>query len=280
MVRCDLHLRNLYGGLCYGGTRPLNRKRCGHELNFSGLPARQFKEFANLPHITSAMWVEVRSRRCASHWPKPASNHLATNFWRPQCLCSFAPSRRSRASPLWLFSLLYPLFEFQGLPSVTPLIRAQIFCQLDPPYGGGYPALRCDQGTLIMDLTPQDARQQFSPPGLGLEPHRHGLLMQLCMTSYTSATPTYLEEESAMPSTDGSQILRGVVSESRRPPTIAVTSLSDKPQTITISCLYADSSAQNTRPLKPHAMSLIRACWKTYASMGEDVLPKTQNADR
>jgi len=63
------------------------------------------------------------------------------------------------------------------------------------------------------------------------------LLASLSMTYLGSHQPTYIDEELAMPTTEGSQILRAVADQSSGSPLIAITSLSEMPQRITIECL-------------------------------------------
>ena len=102
-----------------------------------------------------------------------------------------------------------------------------------------------------------------------------GLLAQLSMSSYASATPAYLEEEFAMPEANGSHLLRSVVSESIQPPTVAITSLIDQPQTLTVTCLDKNSPAPIRHAVAPHATLLVEACTRSGSSTIEESLPDT-----
>lgn len=59
---------------------------------------------------------------------------------------------------------------------------------------------------------------------------------QLLLTYSGSAEPNYIDEDEAMPSPTGSQVLRGVADDPSASPVLAVTSLSNMPQTLAIEC--------------------------------------------
>jgi len=59
---------------------------------------------------------------------------------------------------------------------------------------------------------------------------------QLSMTYHGSSRPSYIDEETAMPSAEGSQILRAVADRAAGPPIVAVTSLTGVPQHLVIEC--------------------------------------------
>lgn len=107
------------------------------------------------------------------------------------------------------------------------------------------------------------------------------LLAQLSMTSYSSVTPTYAEEEFAMPTMKGSQVLRGVTSDTHQPPSVAVTSLSDKPQTISTTCIHAGAVHNINRLLRARATLLLHTCRPTLAIAEDDALrvDSSQSAD-
>jgi hypothetical protein len=63
------------------------------------------------------------------------------------------------------------------------------------------------------------------------------ILAQLSLTYVGGREPNYIDEELAMPSPLGSQILRGVAEEVVNSPLIAISSLSETAQHITIECL-------------------------------------------
>jgi hypothetical protein len=66
------------------------------------------------------------------------------------------------------------------------------------------------------------------------------ILAQLSMTYRGSSQPNYIDEELAMPSMSGSSVLRGVAERSEGSPLVALTSLVDVPQQVTIQCLGKD----------------------------------------
>jgi len=57
------------------------------------------------------------------------------------------------------------------------------------------------------------------------------------MTYLASREPSYLDEEVSMPVPDGSQLLRCVADSSEHSPLIAITSLADSAQNISVQCL-------------------------------------------
>ena len=60
---------------------------------------------------------------------------------------------------------------------------------------------------------------------------------QIILTDHRTAIPSYLDQELAMPETDGSSTLRAVTDESLAPPLVAVTNFSDAVQKATLNCL-------------------------------------------
>src|SRR6266487_601888 len=60
---------------------------------------------------------------------------------------------------------------------------------------------------------------------------------QLSMTYQASSDPNYIDEEAAMPSADGSQVLRGVADRAQGSPLIAISSLSEMSQQVLVECL-------------------------------------------
>jgi hypothetical protein len=65
------------------------------------------------------------------------------------------------------------------------------------------------------------------------------ILGQLLMTNRASKRPIYIDEEIAMPSAQGSQILRAVADSGEGSPLVAITNLSESGQHVAIQCLAA-----------------------------------------
>lgn len=63
------------------------------------------------------------------------------------------------------------------------------------------------------------------------------ILAQLLLTHDELGEPNYIDEEIAMPSTSGSQMLRAVADKADGSPFLAITSLFESPQRITVECL-------------------------------------------
>ncbi|MGH9734947.1 MAG: hypothetical protein ACRD8A_10205 [Candidatus Acidiferrales bacterium] len=68
------------------------------------------------------------------------------------------------------------------------------------------------------------------------------ILAALSMTYLGSREGNFIDEELAMPMPSDSQVLRGVTDSSTGPPMIAVSSLADTPQRVTIQCFGANSA--------------------------------------
>ena len=67
---------------------------------------------------------------------------------------------------LHLFSLVLALPLADAQAQTAPLSDAQLLQQLDPDMAEVVLLFDAIKGTPIIDLTPQDARQQFSPEAL------------------------------------------------------------------------------------------------------------------
>lgn len=74
---------------------------------------------------------------------------------------------------------------------------------------------------------------------------RAALVAQLSMTLHKGSQSSYLEEEFGMPTMHGSTVLQGVASQTRNLPLIAITSISDAPQTIHASCVGEERASTN-----------------------------------
>ena len=87
------------------------------------------------------------------------------------------------------------------------------------------------------------------------------ILAALAITYGGSSHPNYLDEEVAMPSAEGSSLLRAVSDSADGSPLIAVTSLSDAPQQVTLRCL-GENGRNGSRSLDLAANSTVvtRAC--------------------
>lgn len=73
-------------------------------------------------------------------------------------------------------------------------------------------------------------------------------------------SPSYVDEEFAMPSVHSSPTLRGVALESSGDPILGVTSLSPNPQTISISCTSEVGVTKKEIRLQPNATAMTRSC--------------------
>lgn len=94
-------------------------------------------------------------------------------------------------------------------------------------------------------------------------PHLKGLAIaaQLSMTYEGSSQPNYIDEETAMPSLDGSQILRGVADRATGFPIVAVTSLAASAQGLTVECLSETGlNSAMTVELGAGQTLLVQAC--------------------
>jgi len=84
---------------------------------------------------------------------------------------------------------------------------------------------------------------------------------QLLIKDLRNTTPGYLDEELAMPSMEGSSILRGVTDSSNGAALLAIANLSEKKQSVTVTCLIAtDRLATASITIPPHGTSLTAAC--------------------
>lgn len=84
---------------------------------------------------------------------------------------------------------------------------------------------------------------------------------QLLITDYRNPTPGYIDEELAMPSMEGSTVLRGVTDSSEGPPLLAISNLENQQQTVTVRCLVQGSTETHAQVVIPAlATSLTTAC--------------------
>jgi hypothetical protein len=84
---------------------------------------------------------------------------------------------------------------------------------------------------------------------------------QLLLTDNRNSIPAYIDEELAMPSTEGSSMLRGVTDDAQGPPLLAISNLADKKQTVTVTCLTEKDGVTSTQvAIAPHGTSLTAAC--------------------
>jgi hypothetical protein len=91
----------------------------------------------------------------------------------------------------------------------------------------------------------------------------------LSITQFSSPNPHYIDRELAMPSTSGSNMLTGVVDSSDGSPTVAITSLSDMPEHVTVTCLQGTNKlAAKTVTLSPDETLLTMACTPGGAARG------------
>ncbi len=91
--------------------------------------------------------------------------------------------------------------------------------------------------------------------------HTSGLLAALSLT-HRGSPATYFDEELAMPSMEGSSVARGVADDAGGgTPITAITSLSNSPQNVTLSCVPENGVVrQRTLELGPNQTLLTRPC--------------------
>ena len=91
------------------------------------------------------------------------------------------------------------------------------------------------------------------------------LLAQLSMTMHVGSQATYLEEEFGMPTMHGSAELRGVASETKNLPLIAITSVSEASQTIHAACIGESPADPGIAiELPAFGTAVVHACaWDT-----------------
>jgi hypothetical protein len=87
------------------------------------------------------------------------------------------------------------------------------------------------------------------------------LLAQLSMIMHGGIQEAFLEEEFGMPTMEGSAELRGLASETRNLPVVAIASLSEAPQTIAASCIADGKSLTTTKiDLPAYGTAVVHAC--------------------
>src|SRR5205807_7494922 len=69
---------------------------------------------------------------------------------------------------------------------------------------------------------------------------------QLSISYQGSTQPSYIDEETAMPSAEGSQVLRAVADRTAGAPAVAVTNLSSTDQHVTMECLSETGANSST----------------------------------
>jgi hypothetical protein len=91
--------------------------------------------------------------------------------------------------------------------------------------------------------------------------HDGAMLAVLALTRH-GITDTYFDEELAMPSTDGSNVLRGVGDNATLgSPVVAMSSLSKEMQRVTVTCMREKGSSQvHAFDLAPNQTLLTEAC--------------------
>lgn len=103
------------------------------------------------------------------------------------------------------------------------------------------------QGSIVITPSPQATSETIAA--------------QLSMTYFGSSEPNYIDEEVAMPMPDSSQILRAVADSGDGSPFVAITSLSNAIQHVTVSCLGETREASSKQvPLAPNATFIGPAC--------------------
>ena len=86
---------------------------------------------------------------------------------------------------------------------------------------------------------------------------------QLLLTDNRNSTLAHIDEELAMPSAEGSSMLRGVVDEADGPPILAIVNLVAKTQIVEVRCLSEKSRSSVAQiSVAPHGTSLTSACSK------------------
>jgi len=84
---------------------------------------------------------------------------------------------------------------------------------------------------------------------------------QLSMTYQASSDPNYIDEEAAMPSADGSQVLRGVADRAQGSPLIAISSLSEMSQQVLVECLgEQETTSSKSVQLLAGETVVVEAC--------------------
>jgi hypothetical protein len=90
---------------------------------------------------------------------------------------------------------------------------------------------------------------------------------QLLITSYRGALPSYVDEELAMTNIDGSATLRGVADQAVGTAILAVSSVVNWPQHVTLHCLAQDLERRSVSiTLPPQATTLFTSCSGQTAS--------------
>lgn len=84
---------------------------------------------------------------------------------------------------------------------------------------------------------------------------------QLTMTFRNHDDFSYIDEEAAMPSMEGSQDLHGVVDAGESSPLLGIANLSENSQEITITCIHENAfNSTNNFEIPASGVALIRAC--------------------
>ncbi len=96
---------------------------------------------------------------------------------------------------------------------------------------------------------------------------------QLLLTDHSHSIPSYLDEELAMPSMEGSSTLRGVTDAAQGPSLLAISNLANKSQTVTVKCLSHEIQDATTQIIIPaYGTSLTSACSNTVINNFEEYL--------
>ncbi len=105
------------------------------------------------------------------------------------------------------------------------------------------------------------------------------LLAQLSMALHTGSQSAFLEEEFGMPTPHGSAVLRGVASQTRNLPLVAITSISEAPQTITASCV-GESASPSTIEVPAYGTAVVQACsWQAVTDGSLNLASSLLNAN-
>ena len=97
------------------------------------------------------------------------------------------------------------------------------------------------------------------------------LLAQLSMTMHVGSQATYLEEEFGMPTPHGSAEVRGLASETKNLPLIAITSVSEAPQTIRATCIGESPTDPGAAiELPAYGTAVVHAC--AWDALKDDTL--------
>src|ERR1700736_4169922 len=86
------------------------------------------------------------------------------------------------------------------------------------------------------------------------------ILAQLAMTYIGSSTPSYVDEETAMPSSDSSPMLRAVADSGYGSPVIAITSIAEASQNVVVECLVGPKIHSKTVQLSAGETVVTDAC--------------------